>query len=235
MRIQMSIKRRRSLSGFTLLEVVFALVIFATMMTIGYQSLLYLLRSKKLLDDERDLQTIAASVLNRLTHEMELAYAAGPPLLPSCDAQNEKYGKNIYLRGDSQLLGNGEPGDQITFLAPGIGQYLPDAVANTGVVQVRYRVEKDSESNQYALVRDEIPLIRPVEKACEKLLIFSITKQIEGLKLFFFDTETDRWRDDWGEEASAKLPSMIHVMLKLRSPGGVVKTYQTTVAPRTIK
>lgn len=227
----------QSQSGFTLIEIVVSLAILAVIVGITYLSLSNIVLTKQLLDDRRDSDRIADSSINRLSKELQLAFSGIALLIhPDSDKQSQLSNK-INLVGLEGNLGNGEPGDTISFVALEGGQYLPDGGTHSGVVQITYRVEEDPDnpdSKTYYLIRDEIPIIKPEEKAKEKRMTFPITKELVSLQIRYFDRETGEWSRSWGSETHVKLPAMVELKFKIMSPGGTVDTFTTAVALRSI-
>lgn len=239
--LQKARKNKTNYQGFTLIEVIFAITIFALMMGIGYKSVTQVLSIKKKIDEERDLQQIALSVLSRLTHELQLASSnssdsnnSGQPLMAPCSEQNKKYGKSIYFLSDKgDAGGRANTAAFITFIAPGIGQMLPNGSQNNGIVQITYKADKESRNeNLLTLVREEVPLIRPIEKACKKEVSFKITDNLLGLRFRFYDAENEKWSSTWGEDSQNRIPDYIIVDLKLKTNSGKVGTYSVAVSPK---
>lgn len=91
---------KRDSAGFTLIEIVIAVSILAAIVGVAYGSLTSIMRSKKLLDEERDLRAVANSVLTRMTRELQLAYS-GVPLMPPRNQLNKRYSSKVNLIGTS--------------------------------------------------------------------------------------------------------------------------------------
>lgn len=220
-------------SGFLLLEVVIAIALLAVMMTIGYGTASQLLHTGKTLNDERAIQNEAEIIVTRIGRELSLAYDSGQPLLPPCEQQNTTTGKNTFFRGQSNLLDNGQSSDSITFLAPGVGQFLPDSSSQRGIVQVQYRLLPDPDRpGKLAFVREETPLVRPISRACQRSLRFHISKRVEGLSFMYQDPSTKEWKRQWGENSSRPLPSVVRIEVRLRTIEGFLRTYVVAVGLR---
>lgn len=222
-------------NGLTLIEVIIAILILTVMMGTAYKGVTYIQRTRQVIIDEQEMQKVSSSVIDRLTQEIGLATAAGSPLMPACGENTQVQGRNIYFSSPPSSRGTATSTSlsSIKFIAPGIGQALPDGIRNSGSVQVEYRVVPDpDDSTTLALVREELPLIKPNELACRKRLTFTITRRIIGLRFEFFDFENNRWLPSWGgEDNSTNLPGIVFLELKLRSPRGVEKKYTTAIYP----
>lgn len=238
--------KRRSSSGFTLMEVTIAFTILAVMMTLNYRILKGVVTAKELIDDRRDGMFIANSLLTRMSRELQLAVKR--PILPSCDTASagtssssdqaqsasgsnpsqSSFGRPVLI-SQSDLEGS-----SITFLAKEAGQYIPDGGTHSGVVQITYRVAQDpdqkgSQDATYLLVREEIPNSKPLSKACKSVLRFPISNNLISLQFRFFDGKAREWGDTWTGQQAIRLPEIIQFTVALRSPRGTVQSYTTAV------
>lgn len=231
---------KRGSAGFTLLEVILAFAVFALLMTSGYGALSGILKAKLLLDDRRDEQAIADAVLTRLTRELQLAYYASKlPLIPEADFPENGSPPSIFLKGSSEQLPNGFPGDSLSFLALEGGQYLPDGGAHSGLVQLTYRVVPDPEQERshdstYVLVREELPYLNPRKRAYDRAMIFPITKSLVSLSFRYWDEEDNQWVDEWNDRSHGPMPGKIQFSLRLMSPKGRISEYTSAVPIRSI-
>lgn len=225
--------------GFTLIEVIISISILAVIMSVTYTAMTQIIRSKNVLDDRRELNSMAYAVLNRMVREFQLAYS-GIGLLPKPgDAAGKQLPGNVNLIGESKLLSNEKRGDTITFMALEGGQYLPDGGTHSGLVQLTYRVEEnpdelDSENQTFLLIRDETPVIRPFEKAFGKTMTFPVIDRVVSLEYRYFDSEEEKWVSEWKENENTGLPTQLELRLELLSPKGELNSFVTTVPLRSI-
>jgi hypothetical protein len=212
---------------------VIAIGILAVIMSVAFGTLTQIGRTKRALDDERDITLVANAILGRMTRELQLA-AEQVPLLPSRGDLSKKYAQKVSLIGESKRLSNGQPGDQITFMANDAGQYVPDGLTHAGTVQIAYRAvdDPDAPAGRNAtlyLIRDEVPNILPAEKAYEKIMTFPITRSLASLQFQYFDGK--EWHSDW-DETQKSLPVLVKFSVRLRSMAGKISTYSTMVPLR---
>ncbi len=220
-----------------------AISILAFIFVITYSSLTAIIETKRSLEDARDSATIAASVLSRMTRELQLAYDQSN-LMPPKESPNQTIPSRVCLKGSNKLLASGERGDTITFLALEGGQYLPDGGTHSGLVQITYRIEEDPEApkatmnqrgetvQRYYLVREETPYMRPFSDAYKKTMIFPVTDAVIRLEARYQQRDAEEWKEQWGEDPQGGLPGMIKLSLRLASPMGKITSYTTTVALR---
>lgn len=226
--------------GFTLIEIIMAIAILSVILSITYSGLTQILRSKTLLDDRRENSAMAHAVLDRMTREFQLAYS-GQGLLPKRDDENQqRMPSDFNMIGEQKELSNGKRGDTIVFMALEAGQYLPDGGTHSGLVQLTYRVEENPEQQDpslpktYLLIREETPVISPIDKAFSKTMIFPVTENLVSVEYRYYDGEEDRFIDSWNPEQNRKLPSQLEFKMELLSPKGEPTTLITTVPLRNI-
>jgi type II secretion system protein J len=216
-------------AGLTLIELVIALVIFSIIATTAYSGLTQILRAQKALDDQRDIQMIANSVVSRLSRELQMTTTSAR-LLPPANSPNKVYPSNVQLLGESNATG-----DSITFVADDAGQYVPDGRTHSGTVQISYRMakipekEKMTDEKVFYLIRDEIPIINPVDRAYKKRMTFPITNRLAKLSFRYFNIDQKKWLNEWPANAGT-LPGLVQFNLQLLSPAGKLHTFTSTIA-----
>ena len=234
-------QQRLRQNGFTLIELVVAISILAIMMGMAYTALSNLTKAKIALDDTRETRIAAGAILERITRELQLAFNQ-VSILPPRDRPNEVVPQKVSLTGQSESLDGGGTADTITFVALEGGQYVPDGSSHVGLVQITYRLASDpeapmnqgpSQERQYLLIREETPILRPAEKAYEKIMVFPIANNVTELKFRYYNSKEDAWVDSWGKEGAPDgLPKMVKFGLSVRSPNGRIEKYSTLIALR---
>ncbi len=225
--------------GFTLIELILAISLLALVVTVTYSSLGNIIETKVILEDQREIRQIANASVVRLARELQLAYE-GIARLPPQNDLTKRYHSSDNLLGEYEQIGD-TVFSRITFVALSGGQYMPDGETHTGIVQISYYIRENPEynsslnTNRYVLVREEIPYIRPFEKAYEKQMVFPLTEEIIGFNLRYFDADRMKWNDTWGEEGSQAtdgLPAIVQFTLSFRSERGKEESYTTAVPLR---
>lgn len=242
-RVRCKVKQNlRTESAFTLIEIVISISILSVIMTITYSGMTQILRAKNILDDRRETNSVAYSLINRITREFQLAYS-GIGLLPDREVPDGPQKPSDYnMVGENKSLSNGKRGDSITFVALEGGQYLPDGGTHSGLVQITYRVAEDPDRDeslpkQYLLIREETPHPNnksQFERAFAKTMIFPVTENLISLEYRYYDPEKEEFLDAWDPEQNRKLPSQLEIKLELVSPAGELNSYITTVPLRSI-
>ncbi len=224
---------KRSLQGFTLIEVILAVTILAIVMSITYNALSQIMQSKKVLDEQNDLKSLANSLMGRLTRELQLAYA-GVGLLPPADNLKQAVSTRLNMLAESNELGEGYSSDTITFAALEGGQYLPDGGTHSGLVQIKYSLKENDLGRlhsppSFSLVREEIPMTRPYDRAYTKIMVFPVSSGIVSLHFAFYSFDTEKWSSTWGEEPNLGLPDLVRFSIVLRGISGKLHEFSTVV------
>lgn len=233
MRVNKKNSQGQEEAGFTLIELLLAFFILSMIMSVLFGAVSGIARSKEALDDGRDGQAIVDSLVLRLSRELQLA-TPGVSLLPPKGDNTTRYPANINLIGEEGRLNSDVPASSIRFIANGGGQYISDGSGNTGLVQIGYRLEKNPDlakdpDAEFYLVRDEVPVIRPYEKAYERQITFPIAKNVVGLEFRYFSTAERTWSSTWGENNHTGLPRIVEFSITVRSPKGRTETFKTAV------
>jgi prepilin-type N-terminal cleavage/methylation domain-containing protein len=218
--------------GFTLVEVVIAVSIMSVILVTAYSTLNYIIRSKKLLDDRRDISALANSILLRVSREIQLASNSDPLVPPPSGSTTGT--PRLYLEGIQNNLPTGARGDNLTFMAREAGQYVPGGLSNPGAVMIRYRLEKDPDSpsgegSSYILIRDEVPNVKPPKRAWERLMTFPIAHNVVQLEFSYYNPLNQRWTPEWNI-SNPRIPGLVRLVLGLRSPSGAVHQFVTVLA-----
>ena len=224
--------------GFTLLELVLSIAILGMIMFVCYSSIRQLIRSREVVNDNREGGALADAILSRMTRELQLAYWDDSKvlLLGLVKGESGKTGGNAALLGESNDGAGKERSDTITFRAREAGQYLPDGGGHTGIVQISYRLEPDPDSPRMEppsmlLIRDEIPDINPEKEAYKRAMTFPVASNVISLGFQYYDAQADHWVESWGDDHPRTLPAIIRFEIAIRTPSGRIERYSTSVAP----
>ena len=189
------------------------------------------------LDTNRTLQNFSESFSSRILKEIGSASDSGASIISACDNSTSTAGpgsgKSMFFKGAANRSG-ANSSDSITFVSLDSGQYIKGQNNSNGSVQISYRLMSDKESETgYSLVREEIPLISPKSKACEKSVIFPISSNVVSLNFRYYDEKAKKWSDDWNEK-NIGIPSLVEIsyIISLSGQGGnqFKKKYLTSVA-----
>jgi prepilin-type N-terminal cleavage/methylation domain-containing protein len=219
--------------GFTLIEIVIALTIFASMSLFLFTTSSRFGVSKRLLDDRREVDLLSEQIFSRLLAEVGGAHSGTDYRLLGQSGSDPSAALPLSptFRGIPGQQG-GYDRDEVTFILERGGQFLPDQQGRSGPVQVSYRLMEDSEApSGLSLVRDEVPLISPPEAAFEKRMVFPVTSQIRSLRARYFDQQRQQWSATWGDvpERISSAPSIVELQVTLLNGSGREASFTTAV------
>lgn len=212
-------------SGFTILEVLVAVTIFAMMSTIVFGTLFYTANSVEQLEERAALYHRAGFILNDISRSVTSAYApyAGTYI-------DEWGGRDIFLAGGDPF-GDGRAGSLSTFTTnPRLAAGAPGA----GIAYVSYELIEATEiedapgwiadeNNPLVLLCDVEPLLSA--PGVEDGYFISWALNVSSLNLEYFDgTE---WTKEWSYEDQEAFPSAVKVELELTDSSGEIHAYST--------
>lgn len=222
-------RNNKSLSGFTLLELVIAISVFAIILSISYRVFSQLASSKIILDEERDIAKIAHSFMTRFTREIQ--HVQENQLMLPPNKKNNPYNTDNFLISKNKNMSNRKPGIELTFVAKDVSQFIRGQQLSSGIVQITYRIEEDpeakkSEEKGVLLIRDELNYQSDHQQAYDNILTFPITNNIGGMQLLFYNKEQQQWSDEW-TTLNRGLPSLLKLNLELIGKSGKNYNYST--------
>lgn len=211
--------------GFTLLEMIISLTILSVLMSVCYKGLSGIINVKQLIDDNRQNELAANSIISRLTRELQQAYVNdGSSQLFLLDP---KLASRLTFRGTRKGT-NVRNLDSITFLLKNPSLFIMGEEPETRPVEITYRMEKDPDQPEnYLLIRQQVPDYKKYETSFENRIVFPVLDNIYSLKFKYYDPNSGKWLERW--DLLNETPKMIFFEIKLRSPLGKITTYSSTV------
>ncbi|HMO02765.1 MAG TPA: prepilin-type N-terminal cleavage/methylation domain-containing protein [Oligoflexia bacterium] len=234
-------------AGFTLIELILAISILVIVFGTAYSLFSSLVRTKQILDDDRELSFVANVVIKRLTRELQLALPAKKIMVPP--GFNAPGLKPCFV-GNAQGFNPRVTGGEhfISFIASEAGQYIAGEETNAGIVQITYRIDFDPNNQRTdgipvkTLVREELPFVdidnttssqlfdQDLARAYSRIMIFPIADNLIDLKFRFFNNAQKVWVGDWGVRNNANiLPDLIEFDITLISSDAKQSRFQTVV------
>lgn len=233
--------------GFTLIEVLIAVVVVAVILVTVYGSLSRTLTSKGIAEERAELFAVGRDAVLRMADEIE---AALPPAA----------GDRILFRGNN--AGGSVPSGEIEFVAMNRGGYGMNRI-RPGQVYVRYSVDPiPNKRGLFALRRDEhlfaallaeadgTDLAEDEEESGPKstasylldcpdlpevIDIPGSCNRVVGLRFRYFDGATQEWREQWDttrdpeDPEYQRIPAAVEITLFLEDESGKMYDFGTIV------
>ena len=239
---------KRCDTGFTLVELLIVSVLLALLSSILYATLGGIMRSRSLVDSERDSTVAAQRILSRMSRELNARVRT--PLRQKDDAGGEapatstptgsSFGgrRVLYLEGTNAKKSE-RNADTIRFASASATQLLYGSLANQGAAEIEYRLEElpknirpetpEDGLQSLALVREEIPVeVREKETLDARRVIFPLAENVVGLNFRYLNE--GKWQKDWNQ--GNQLPEAVEITLQLRGKEKEIEMFRTAIMLR---
>ncbi len=202
-----AVRRHNRRNGFTLVEIMVAIVILATVLTIVYRVFSGSYAALRQISPEKDLYHTARVILDRMADEIQSAYFR--PGLPYTGFVGENDEKDEA------------PWDSLTFSAMANFYWVGkvEEIKESDFLKISYYpVEDEEEPFERRLVRRQDPGFGPFEEDFEEVGsrdrgVHRLTDDIWGIDVTYFDgTE---WVEEWNSIESERLPQAVEIKLIL--------------------
>ncbi len=206
----------RGQRGFTLIEVMTALVILALMATITFSVVLGTSRRSKDLRAEMELRQTALMIINLMAEDLKGAFV---------------HETNAYFQGFDNYHRD-LPTDGMNLVTTSTLPVNPKIVSSD-LAEVGYTLSFEDDSTTGILTRRE--QVPPETPEGEGGVAYELSARVRSLNLRYFDGED--WLDEWDsqdmnrEHMFEKLPREIEMELTLSEAGKKEITLRTRVAP----
>ena len=204
--ISQNARRNDTRGGFTLVEMLIAMMVLATVLTIAYRVFSSSYRALHRVDPDRDPFQTARIVLDRMAEEIQSAYYR-PGL-----AHTGFVGKDE--------LNDEAPSDSLTFSCMANFYWIKsiEGIHESDFLKISYALVDDEEER--ILMRAQDPSFRPFEENTKDLDtskrgVHQLTDQVWGMDMRYFDGE--EWTEEWNAEEKEGLPKAVEVKLILRT------------------
>ncbi len=213
--------------GFTLLEILVAIFIFAIVMTTIYASFNAVISRNEAIEQGRGIYEMARNCLNRMASDLMALYIDLPPQYEPPDFDDPE---NPYrFTGSEEGVGS-ETFSRLRFAADA---HLPMAGDQaTGLAEIEYYVERRYEpEEEYVLHRSDTSFPYEIESfPADELPDPVICKGVRAFNLTFFDAAGET-REEWDSEANMgnyATPRAVGIKLEV-SDGKTSHAFHTTV------
>jgi len=207
------VRRPKRGRGFTLAEILVAIVILAIVMTIVYRVFSASYSALRQVSPEKDPFHTARVILDRMADEIQSAY----------------YKPDLQYTG---FVGENDekeeaPWDAVTFSAMANFYWIErvEGIRQSDFLKISYHlVENEDEPEERRLIRRQDPAFGPFEEEFEMVGspergVHQLTDRVWGIDVRYFDGSD--WVEEWNAGERERLPQAVQIKLILRADRGV--------------
>ena len=194
--------------GFTLMEILIAMLIFSIVVSMLYLSYTGTVRNMEEVESQSDIYGMARIALERIMDDLESAYVS--PWSGNLKSQADNIEVSGFIGGDTEI--NGRSADTLRF--PSRAHLVfSGADEHKVVTEITYYVTENEEGGGFTLYRSDTPQLeeRPEEGAGGLVLCDSVY----SINLTYYD-ENGEVYDNWDStkvEFKGRLPVMVSIEL----------------------
>ncbi|MDX1775188.1 MAG: prepilin-type N-terminal cleavage/methylation domain-containing protein [Desulfobulbales bacterium] len=192
-------------TGFTLVEVLLAFIIFSILFITIYTSYTSSFKTIKMTESRMELHRKAAIVLERISEDLQATYLS---VLPP-NSFGEPSLHTQFLGTDSDI--SGREADTLEFFSR-VPSLFGDEDAEESGQRISYGVDQGSGDDELVLLRSENPEFVDISEEKEGL---PLSDGLQSINFIYFDDAGDP-HDNWDSESedfAGRLPRMVSVSL----------------------
>ncbi|MBW1820936.1 MAG: prepilin-type N-terminal cleavage/methylation domain-containing protein [Deltaproteobacteria bacterium] len=196
-------------TGFTLLEILIAISIFAIIVTTVFGSHNYIFSSAKVVEEDIAAYEMAKSCLSRITDDFQSLHVSLPPEYTPPDSDDEE--DPFKITGETADAG-GESFSRLMFASRAHVSFEKNI--QEGIARIVYYVQK-SDENRYILRRAD--KLYPYEPFEEKKSDPVLCENVKSLVFKYYDeegSEYDTWDSD-STDVDYSTPKAIKITLEI--------------------
>jgi len=196
--------------GFTLVEILIAMFIFAIVLSTIYTSYTGTFRIVDETESQADIYGMARIALERMQEDLESAYISIPKTVKSPESDEDM----AFVGEDKEI--KDRSADRLRFISRA-HLVFSEKDQSSGTAEIGYYVEEHEEGDGFVLKRSDSPAFqeKPEEGTgglvlCDSLISVNFTYYDDE------DEEHDNW-DSTNEEFKDKMPKMVSIMLEFEN------------------
>ncbi|MBW1999505.1 MAG: prepilin-type N-terminal cleavage/methylation domain-containing protein [Deltaproteobacteria bacterium] len=199
--------------GFTLLEIMIAMVICAVVFSIIYSAYSGTFRNRDVVELQADIYMAARIALERMVEDLESAYL--PASVKVSKSKGSEKGPAFFVGEEREI--DGRRADTIRFLSRAqvlfSGEERP-----VGIGEIRYHVRRQGDGDGLDLYRSERLPLEGEEMGEDEG--FLLCEGLNSVRFSYYDSSGDEYQswDSGGEEQGNRLPARISITLEFLDP-----------------
>ena len=216
-----------NLSGFTLVEILLALFIFAVVLSLIFTSYTGTFRIIDETEYRADIYRMARITLERMHEDLASTYAPQYPESPESEEENGEAGE--FSGTDAEI--SGRRADSLRFTSRA-HLVFSEEDRPSGTAEIDYYVEESDEGEGFVLFRRDTPGVG--KAGDEETAGLVLCEKLRSVSFTYYDAEGEAY-DNWdstGEEFKNSAPLMVSIKLEFadKSNPETPFTFFTSVA-----
>ena len=211
--------------GFTLMEILIAMFIFAVVLSTIYTSYTGTFRIVNETESQADIYGMARVALERMQEDLESAYILKGAKTPKSDEDSAQafVGENKEIKGRSA--------DPLRFTSRAHLVFSEQEQAS-GTAEIAYYVQEDDEGEGFVLYRSDMRAFQEIPEERTGGLV--LCDSLVSVDFTYYDDEGEV-HDNWpskSDEFEDKIPNMVSVVLEFKNSADPERPYSfmTSVA-----
>jgi len=198
-------------SGFTLIEILIAIFIFAVVLTTIYTSYTGTFRVVDETESQAEIYRMARIALERMLEDLESAYIPKNP--ETGRSEESRRSPSQFVGEDTEI--KGRPADTLRFTSRAHIN-LSGQEQDPGTVEIGYYVKENDEGDGLVLYRSDRPVFEEAVVVEEEAGGFMLCEGLVSVDFTYHD-EKGEVRESWDSTSDAlkdKLPKMVSIALE---------------------
>lgn len=198
--------------GFTLLEILIAMFIFAIVLSTIYTSYTGTFRILNETEEQTDIYRMARIALERMHEDLESVYALPSGESSEPDEEDESVQVFAFVGEDKEI--NGKSADSLSFISRA-HLVFGEQEQTSGTAEIAYYVGETDEGEGLVLYRSDTP--RGAEAPDEETDGLVLCEKLLSVDFTYYDAEGEEyynWDSTTGESGDDRIPKMVSISLE---------------------
>lgn len=211
--LKLQLRFLTSSKGFTLLEVLLAIVIGAMVLTVLYASFFQIIKAKDSAESALELYHETTIVFSKMTEDLQAAYPRGTVYSDSTSAGSLPY-----------FIGNKE-GGQSTLSFTSLSREPNTNSRDSDQAEISYYLEPIPKGDLFFLMRRENPSIGNDSGGTQ----YPISESVVEFNVAYVFGGEEELLGEWDSTQTGSLPRAVEIKLTMRSPVGEDVTFSSLI------